>query len=189
MPTLVTALLFYFSPAVVGVSEDERQWKLLLMIFLTTYLIPLFSIFMLHKLGTIRNFTMEDRSDRFFPFFTTTLFYGLTTYLFIKQLPILHLLIIILGSITVCIALVTVISVFWKISAHSVGIAGIMAVLFAVYYKFSGVELYYPFLISILVTGSLMTARLSLNTHTPSQVFVGALLGMLVCFSAVWWLG
>ena len=38
----------------------------------------------------------------------------------------------------------------------------------------------------VLVGGMIIFARLVANAHTPSQVYTGAALGLLVCFFAVY---
>jgi len=180
MPIYLFLLLFWLSPSMMGVSNDDIRYRILLLLVVCTFLIPMLSTYMLYRLGSIKSLLMEDRSDRVFPFISTTLFYMLTTYLFIKQLAMLHLITIILSGITVSLLLVTVISFFWKISAHSVGIAGITGFLIGIYYQYAAVEYFYPMLLVILIAGLLMSARLYLNAHTPAQVLAGTLLGFAV---------
>lgn len=64
---------------------------------------------------------------------------------------------------------VLLISLFWKISIHSVGVAGPVAVLI---YVFG-----YPGLIFLLLIPIVMWSRLFLKRHTRSQVIAGASLG------------
>ncbi len=178
LPTYFFALLFWVSPSMMGVSNDEIRNKILILLIVCTFFIPMMSTYMLYRLGSIKSLQMEDRQDRVFPFISTTLFYGLTTYLFIKQLSPLYLITAILSGITFCLLLVTVISFFWKISAHSVGISGIVGFLIGLYYHFAAVEFFYPLLMVIVLAGLLMSARLYLNSHTPAEVLGGALLGL-----------
>jgi membrane-associated phospholipid phosphatase len=213
MPTLLYAILLYLSPAVIGTSGGNTQWRLTLLgvIFLVTFVIPVISVLFLtrtralaradlNKLespadtytqeegtenGSLQNLEMEDKKDRFVPFLSTTVFYTVVTYMFFKQLQASYAMVVVLGSITFSIALITLITLFWKISAHSVGICGVIGFLFAFYLKFAEQQLFYPILIIILLAGLLMSARLALNTHTPAQVFVGALLGFCVSFGSI----
>lgn len=214
MPTLLYALLLYFSPAVIGASGGNAQWRLTLLgvIFVTTFIIPVISVMFLtrtralaraelNKLdnptntgeeftqkGSMAELEMQDKKDRFVPFLSTTVFYTVITYMFFKQLHASYAMVVVLGSITFSIALITLITLFWKISAHSAGISGVIGFLFGFYIKFAEQQLFYPILIIILFAGLLMSARLALNTHTPAQVFAGALLGFCVSFGAVYFL-
>jgi membrane-associated phospholipid phosphatase len=87
--------------------------------------------------------------------------------------------------VSVCIGLVTLITLFWKISAHAVGTGGLLGFLFGIVYSFAATELLYPTLVCVLATGLLLSARLYLNAHTPVEVGAGFLLGLTVCFTAV----
>lgn len=209
MPTLLSALLLYFSPSVFGVAEISMQWRLLFLIFTTTFLIPLLSIVLMFRVRSyvhdaekiqanqadnmvnkesnmVTNLEMKEKNDRLMPFLTTTVFYMVTTYLFLRQMNSYYTLVVVLGGITFSIALVTLISLFWKISAHSVGINGVAGFLFGFYQKYGDPLLFYPILFVILIAGLVMSARLLLNTHNPSQVFAGAALGWLVGFGTVY---
>jgi membrane-associated phospholipid phosphatase len=213
MPTFLYALLLYFSPAVIGASAGNPRWQLSLLgvIFLVTFVIPVISVVFLtrtralaraeldkvaHASGShpeeaatkdsLGQLEMEDKKDRFVPFLSTTVFYTVITYMFFKQLHASYAMVVVLGGITFSIALITLITLFWKISAHSVGICGVVGFLFAFYIKFAEQQLFYPILIIILIAGLLMSARLALNSHTPAQVFAGALLGFCVSFGSVY---
>lgn len=186
MPTILYAILLYFSPAVFGIVNTAQQWFLVLRIFITTFLIPLLSIMLLFKVRSLSSLALDDKNERFMPFLTTTLFYMVTTYLFLRQMNGYYAMIVVLTSITFSIALVTLISIFWKISAHSVGICGVAGFLFGFYQKYADPELFYPILAVILAAGLLMSARLYLNSHNPAQVFAGALLGLITSFTAVY---
>ncbi len=207
MPTLLHGLLFLFAPSVIRHVDGDNQWRLLLVIFILTFLLPLFFTYFLLQYGGIgalapknardedipavgqepllQRLQMQDRSQRFVPFLFTTFIYGADTFLFTRNLSNLHLSTVILAAVSVCIGLVTVITLFWKISAHAVGIGGLLGFLFGIVYGFAAVELLYPTLVCLLAAGLLLTARLYLNTHTPAQVGVGFLLGLAVCFGAV----
>jgi membrane-associated phospholipid phosphatase len=215
MPTILYALLLYFSPAVIGASGGNSQWRMSLLgvIFFTTFVIPVISVLLLTRTRTLARtqiekaeqaddtyqegytekgaflqLEMQDRKDRFVPFLSTTVFYTVITYMFFKQLHASYAMVLVLGGITFSIALVTLITLFWKISAHSVGICGVIGFLFGFYYRFAEQELFYPILLIILLAGLLMSARLALNTHSPAQVLAGGLLGFCVSFGAAYFL-
>ena len=213
MPTVLHAVLFAFTPSLLGRVDESTQWRLLLVIFILTFLVPLFFTFFLLQYGLAGTwgwgknagddqnsfpaggFTaqpamfdrlqMQDRTRRFVPFLFTTFIYGADTFLFTRNLSALHLSVVILGAVSVCIGLVTVITLFWKISAHAVGIGGMIGFLFGIGYTFTAIELLYPVLLTILAAGMLLSARLYLNSHTPSETGAGFLLGLTVCLSAV----
>jgi membrane-associated phospholipid phosphatase len=215
MPTVLYAILLYFSPAVIGASGGNVQWRFTLLgvIFVTTFLIPVISVVFLTKTRTLARaelnkleepgelpaggytekgsfveLEMQDKKDRFVPFLSTTVFYTVITYMFFKQLHASYAMVLVMGTITFSIALITLISLFWKISAHSVGICGVAGFLFGFYYKFAEQQLFYPILGVILIAGLVMSARLALNAHSPVQVLTGGLIGFCVSFGSIYFL-
>ncbi len=205
MPTLLHGLLLLFAPSVFTRLDDDNQWRLLLMIFILTFVVPLFITYFLLQSGwagawpgtaeesetpgsggeLLENFRMEDRSRRIVPFLFTTFIYGADTFLLTRNVSSLHLSVVILGAVSVCIGLVTLVTLFWKISAHAVGTGGLLGFLFGIVYDFAVIELLYPTLACVLAAGLLLSARLYLNAHTPAQVGAGFLLGLTICFAAV----
>ena len=133
---------------------------------------------------------MEAKEERIVPFtITTTLYAGMTYFLIYKAPFALHHLSIIFGGITMCLALVTFISRYWKISAHGAGLAGGLGFLIGIYLKEGEVDLFYPILLFIILLGLLMSARLHLGSHNLLQVSMGALTGFSICLGSMLFFG
>ena len=76
------------------------------------------------------------------------------------------------------------ISLKWHISAHTIGTGGIIGLLLtlALFYR---IEILGYLMVSILIAGLISFARLSLDAHTPKQVYSGLLLGLLETFLVI----
>ena len=191
MPTYLFGALFLLTPELMGVSMlgFSAQGSLLLLVFLNTFVAPALLIYYFYRMGFIRSLHLDELRDRRIPYLTTLLIYTFSTYLFGWQLqPISDLapqIAIILGSITFSIAIVALVSLRWKISAHATGIGGCMGALAGIFLRYGDSTLFYPFLLGILIPGVLMSARLQLNAHTPSQITAGLSLGLSVSITAV----
>jgi membrane-associated phospholipid phosphatase len=210
MPTLTYTIVAFIAPVLLQINPEYR-FNLIWTIFTFTFLLPLALIFFLYFVGVmgrqkadetssseesisvkpkvkesvfIQSMTLEDRKERFFPFLLTTFLYTSLSYMLFTR-HIFHLLAVVFAGVAFCMAVVTFISRYWKISAHSTGIAGTVGFLLGVYLKFGETELFYPILIAIFLTGLLMSARLYLNQHTLLQVFAGGILGFSVCLGVV----
>ncbi|MBU1821851.1 MAG: hypothetical protein KKG00_10125, partial [Bacteroidetes bacterium] len=135
MPTYLFGALFLLTPELMGVSMLglSAQGSLLLLVFLNTFVAPALLIYYFYRMGFIRSLHLDELRDRRIPYLTTLLIYTFSTYLFGWQLqPISDLapqIAIILGSITFSIAIVALVSLRWKISAHATGIGGCMGAL------------------------------------------------------------
>lgn len=184
---MLYAVIFFYSPVLVSPLPEGAKLKLLQIVAISTFLFPVLIIYLFYMAGLVKSIEMQDQQDRFYPLLLTTFVYAAVTYVFFKQLNPFNAMALIIGSITVACGIVTVINQYWKISAHSVGISGVVGSLLAIHYKFRDTELFFPLMIAILIAGALMTARLSLNAHTPSQVLGGFLLGLTISIVSVYW--
>lgn len=188
-------VLICYAPAALPIISIKGQIEFTLFIFLITFLMPLVAIFIYflwdkgfkNQEGLfVKSMIMEGREERIIPFTITTALYASITYFLIYQAPYsLRILSIIFGSITMCLAIITFISRFWKISAHSAGIAGGLGFLIGIYIKEAEITLFYPILTFLILMGVLMSSRLYLNCHTPLQVIAGAFIGFCICLGSM----
>ncbi|WP_138480576.1 hypothetical protein [Dyadobacter bucti] len=192
LTTYLFALLFMLSPELVGVSALELPalGSLLLLLCLNTFIAPALVIYYFQKLGIISSLYVDDLAERRLPYLACIIIYALATYLFGWQLePIGELapqISIILGSVTVSLALMTVITLFWKVSAHATGIGGAITMLAGLMIRSGEPSIFYPLLVTIVIAGWLLSARLHLNAHTPAQILVGFVCGVFVSSMAVY---
>lgn len=182
MPTLVFAIVLNFCPMAFNISPQVIG-RVLTMIFITTFIFPVLSTFVLFyvikKNFSIKDLEMDNRKERFYPFLFTGFFYAAITYMFIQSGYDLNI-IAIMGGISLASILVAIITYFWKISAHAVGICGALGYTLVVSYFYPYEMMLYPIAATTLLAGILMSARLYLNVHNSTQVFMGALLGLVV---------
>lgn len=176
IPTLGFFLLlnsgFYFS-----ILPWSVEKFILLVVFLSTCVLPALSIGLL-SLSPKFDVNMEKNTDRVLPLMISSVFYYLG-YLILQRLPVFPIYkLFMIASILVQFGLL-VISLKWKISAHSAAIGGLVGGFFGLSFRLQE----NPILILIaliLVAGMIGTARLILGKHTSLQVYTGFLLGFLV---------
>ncbi len=181
IPTLGFLLLFnsgfYFAILPWSVKK-----YILLVVFLSTCVLPALSITLL-ALNPKFDISMEKSTDRVLPIILSSIFYYLG-YLILQRLPVFPIYnLFLIASILVQIALL-IISMGWKISAHSAAVGGLIGGFFALSFRLQeNPVLILTFL--ILVAGMVGTARLILGKHTSWQVYAGFLLGFLVMNMAI----
>ncbi|HAQ20650.1 MAG TPA: hypothetical protein DCR40_15680 [Prolixibacteraceae bacterium] len=176
IPTLGFVLLFnsgfYFT-----VIPWSLKRYILLVVFLSTCIIPALSIRIL-AVSPKFDIKMEKAIDRVLPLILSSISYYLG-YLILRRVPLFPIFqLFLIASILVQIALL-IISLYWKISAHSAAIGGLVGGFFALSFRLQE----NPLLILItliLIAGMVATARLILTKHTGSQVYAGFFLGFLV---------
>jgi hypothetical protein len=192
MPTLLFGVLFFMTPGVLGLDafSKELRGSLLILITVGTFGVPVLFIYLMVRSGLIPNLYLDNRLDRRLPYLFTAGIYAFVTFLFASRLQLISEtspeIAIILGSITFSILLVGLISLYWKISAHSVGIGGVLGTLMAVTVKFGESDLVLILALFTFLSGLTMSARLHLNSHTLLQVNTGLLMGLILSVLTVW---
>ena len=177
MPTLLFAVLLFLVPDTALAMPREGRKLLLGLIFVTTYLIPGASTYLLYRSGAIGSITLENRAERKLPLLFTTFFYALTAWLFYRELRFDDLPFQVMLLMSVALLLTFLISFYWKISAHSVGIGGVIGMLMVLNTQFEGNVLLYPIVGLIVVGGFVISARLALQAHTLAETAAGFLMG------------
>jgi hypothetical protein len=184
IPSYIFLGILLFLPYSLNLTGD-LAWKFMSMVFMTTFLIPLMGILLLKFTRNISNLNMEDRKERVFPFLFNAIFYGATTYLFWEKFRFPNLVTLILLSITISIILLTIITIWWKISAHAIAIAGATGIYLALLIKSEPSNFYYAVALCFLCCGLVGSARLKLSAHDSKQVWLGFLIGFFVNFLTI----
>ena len=151
-------------------------------LFTGTILLPLTSVFILLKIGLISSLEMHQRKERPIPLLLTSIWFACTYYILQEILlfaPILNSIII--GSIIIVFCS-SIISAFWKISLHMLGVGGGVGVLFSLNFLFGGLSS--AIIIAFFICGILGFARTLEKAHNHSQIYAGFILGFLLeCIS------
>ena len=181
-------MTFYFLPESIRPIGIEAIPDLILAILTNTFITPLLSIAALRFTSTISSFSLERREERIVPFLFIFMFYALTTYLFIVRIQINDVVALMMITTSVLIALLTLITLKYKISIHAAGIAGGIGFLVALAHNFQSEALVYSSAVGVVLCGLVMSARLYLNAHSLNEVSLGCLLGFGLCFGSVYFL-
>ncbi|WP_245842572.1 hypothetical protein [Pontibacter ummariensis] len=162
------------------------RWIVLAMIFFTTFVIPGLGAYTMVRTGQLDSLTMERREQRGLPLLFTGVCYLATTYLLYRESAFDALFYFIMGVIAASVFLTYLISFFWKVSAHSVGMGGGLGLLLVLNRLAPEAMLVGPIVLAVLFTGAVLSARLALHAHTPPQVYAGFGSGLLLSLVAAY---
>ena len=194
-------LLVLVNPYLFGVNDitNFEMQKLILRVFLSTFLIPIFAIFMLYQLGFIRSFQMKDRKERIAPYIITGVFYlsMFRSLLFHPDIPIAYKVFILGATIGLFVAFF--INLFSKISMHAVGMGGLVAMILITMILFSygsfvlplgafgniKVQMISLLMVALIFSGIVCTSRLMLNAHHLQDLYGGFIVGFSTQFIAL----
>lgn len=132
---------------------------------------------------------MPEIKDRRVPFLITTGYFLFTTWFLFQRTEIDPVLLWAMGVITTSVVVLTIISFFWKMSAHMTGLGGLLAIVMVLGSKYPNFEVLYPLLGTLVLCGVVASSRLFLQAHRPLEIYGGLLVGFLICFIGFMWFG
>ena len=182
MPIVAVYLSLNLVPSI-GFAINNYIGFIYFILFLSTILLPLTSVFFLLKTGVISSFEINNHKERSTPIFITIIwmvygYYKISSFLLFA--PILKSEF--LGAVVI-LSIASIISRFWKISLHMLGVGGLVGVLMGLNVLFGGLLEW--LIIAILASGIVATARLTEGAHTQGQVYAGFFTGVLIEFGCV----
>ena len=179
LPTYIFSLIFFVVPEIISPINPSVFLTLFLIISVSTCIIPVFIVVIMYKFNIVKKINIEDRKDRFIPQVISCLIYSFVTWLFYSKIPQVPTLYLIMTSITICMIIVTTTNFFWKISAHSTGMGGLVSFITFCTYFYGEETLLLILGLTIIFSGFVMASRLYLHVHTIGQVCAGFMVGLI----------
>jgi hypothetical protein len=150
------------------------------LVFLMTIIFPLLFVFLLYKLKLVKSFYLESREERIYPLLILAIFYYFTYYI-LKSFPISFIFSYYMLGSTFLTILALIISFYRKISLHMIGIGGMLGLLMGLSMNL-GLNMTWFVIAAIILGGFLGFARIQSNSHKPSDIYAGFLVGASVMF-------
>ena len=183
---LLYVTIEHHSTVLIRSEQATVQFNYILSIqILLAVIIPIGSLYVMYRSNIITSMSIPDRKERI-PIFIITLFYYLLTYYFLRKIHVSNLdflgaFMSFLTGVIVLTGLSLLITFFWKISIHAIGISGLAGA----FLGFS--ELLFPIengegitiinTLLLLLVGVVCSARLYLKAHSFLQIIGGITLG------------
>jgi membrane-associated phospholipid phosphatase len=187
MGTYFFALMIFLLPVALYPINSNSQLLFLVLVFITTFVLPVCLMSFLKIFGSIKSFKLESQQERIFPFFMILVLYAVFTYLLTYHNKIglddnVFKFLLIIDCLVLIGALFTL---FYKVSIHAIGIMGLAGILIPLNKESDNALLLWITIGVVVLAGIIMSARLQLNAHTPRQVLIGALSGFLIGFFGI----
>jgi len=126
---------------------------------------------------------MKSAQERIWPFMFTILWYYMALQLLSKMYLPHSFILLMIGAICV-ISLALIITLRWKISAHMLGIGGVIGAIIGISHRFQ-FDHSILLICLILFAGIIGFARLHTQSHNNKQVYTGFLLGVAIEWIAI----
>jgi len=182
MASYACLLLFFgFKDSVFELmTSTGSKWQITITVFAFTFMLPVLNIYLMYKLKRIHSLMLSNRNERTFPYIMTAIFYFGLFYLF-YDLRIWGTIKIFVFCAGTAILLTALINLKYKISAHMVGLGGLIGMMVSL-----SMLLHYDMmifiLIAVIISGLVGSSRIFLKEHSPSQIYSGFFLGLCCQF-------
>ena len=175
MPSLGLLVLFNSGTYLSYLPMGVKKWIFGFTI-ISTYLIPLGSIYFMFYQGIVKSLHMRSREERLAPLVIALVMYVFCYYLVSRiDAPKLYNAFLLSGAIST--ALCLLITTRFKISIHMVGTWGLLALVGFLAFHLK-VNLQFYMIVAVIIAGLVGSARLVLKAHTPLEIYSGFMLGM-----------
>jgi hypothetical protein len=165
-------------------AKDLKLWQIQL--GLNTILYPLVFVFLMWRLGFIKNVYMRTNQERLAPLMASILFYFWNYYVFHKQhtaVPIIFKSFLLGTFISVSILFAT--TIFTKMSMHTTGIAGAATALILLHFIVP-CSILAIVIAAIIAVVLVIASRLYLKEHTVAEIISGLIIGAGTQLLAYW---
>lgn len=197
-------LLLLINPYLFGVNDISERSILIVQVVIATVFLPGFATFMLSRLGFVKSIMLKDRMDRIVPYIITGFWY-LSIFVFWSKHPnvIPFAFSSVLLGATIALFAAFFLNNFSKISAHTVGVGGLlgMIIITKLLFSYDYFHVKIPLaghvqigmdtllLVTVIIAGIVGTSRLVLGAHDNRDLYGGYVIGFLSQFVALRFLG
>jgi len=176
VPTYACAIALWITH--LAILPERTRFLVSLIVFLITAAAPMAVIIFMMRAGKVSDSAISNRRERGVPFLVTAVCY-LAVYFFMAHIRAPHWLAMFFAGACASTVIAFAINLFWKISAHSMVMGGLCAMVLFIAFKGLGVVWIMPWITgAVIIAGAVGSARLYLHRHTPGQVYAGLLLGL-----------
>ncbi len=176
IPTWMILLMQYANPYWFFEIKAKLGVPVIAAVTLYTFIYPMIAILLLRKLEFIDSLEMPDSKQRIIPMIITIVLY-VWVYLIFKSKGFPLIAKVFMMGTLVSLFLSFFINVFQKLSLHMVGISGALIASLLVLYT-SAVDIRSIFLLIVVATGAVASARLYLEAHNWKEIYAGFLVGI-----------
>jgi membrane-associated phospholipid phosphatase len=182
MPTY--GILIALWASVLCYQPVGTRLTVLIVVFGITCMLPMIVIAGMHNLKFIEDKRLIKKEERWLPYLFTIVCYSAAGFYLNHVHAPMWLTIFIIGGVASCVVSF-VINFWWKISAHTAGVGGLLAFMVRLYVDGLGAfNLLWLICIMIIVCGFVGSSRIALGRHTFLQT-VGGFVNGFVCIYVV----
>lgn len=178
MPTYAFILFFTQKAYFAMIIPVPARWRLLLIVFIITFVLPLSLVLLLKSLKRISSLHMHERQERSLPYIISAWFVFIL-YLVLNNTQLSPIYKYFSLGATILIAFAFLVNLRWKISMHMIAAGGMIGMILGLTFMSILKDPAY-LIVSIFIAGLIGFARLKLHAHTQAQVYAGLFSGIII---------
>ena len=184
VPLYVTLFLMYVHPSYFsGIDKQTKLWLPFSVAQLSIFY-PLLTVLLLKALGFIDSVFLKKQRDRIIPFIAAGIFYFWLYQVCRNHPAILNPVVpsFMLGVFLAASAAL-IANIYFKISMHTIGMGGWLGI-FLIIMQSDTMLMTWPLSAVLLITGLVCTSRLLITDHSPKEIYMGLILGLVSQFAS-----
>ena len=172
--TITTVIFFIFQPTFI---EKTFQYNVILVIFFSTYVIPVLFLFLLKIVKNIDTYHLIEVKERKYPVFFFIVLNGLLALRLFMYDSLYLLAIFFLSSTISLIVVFAFLLIKIRISLHTLGLGLFTSFLILMSYHYK-IKLLVIISFAIILSSMVLIARLKLKAHSNIEVYLGFFIGL-----------
>ncbi|MCQ2229396.1 MAG: phosphatase PAP2 family protein [Bacteroidales bacterium] len=177
MPIYAMIYILYFNPLWSLLPSGYKSITMLYVSFGASIL-PLLALTAMIYFGMVGNPEMPNKSERVLPLAVSTIFVAMTCYYTHTRVELPLPMTRLIEGMFIMMLIAVIVTPMWKISLHSMG-AGAMIAFVCLIGMASRMDFSIEACVVFLLAGLIGWARLYLMSHTPHQLMVGLIVGVV----------
>jgi membrane-associated phospholipid phosphatase len=185
IPILGLLIIFNTDSYINYIIPFDLKLAIIILIGVSTFIIPLLLSLILLNRKFIKSLEMSTTKERNIPYAVTIIFFVFTLSM-LKEATIPPLIFKFVVGATLSVIMAFIINLKWKISAHMIGIGGLVGALICIS-NIAEVYLTPYVIVTLFIAGLIGSARLILKAHNQLQIFVGFVVGLICQIIAIYY--
>ncbi len=177
--------LIYINPFYYAYVPRINAFRNLLTVANNNFVFPLLVVLLMRGLGFTKSIYLRTTRDRIVPYMASIIFFFWTWNTFYHLEGIPQVMRDMTQGIFYAAVIGMIANIYFKISMHAMGVGGLIGMMIVVLLDgqmYSGL----PMVISLLISGLVMTSRLITGDHERGDVLAGFMAGLLSQLLAAW---
>jgi hypothetical protein len=177
IPVYISWFLIFHNPLFPAIGIADK-WILLLRFVVMYTVFPLITVLLTKGLGFVQSVFLKTQKDRIIPYVVCGIYYFWMWYVLKNQPEFPRYFVMLSLAIFLASSLGLIVNSFLKVSMHSISI-GVMLTFILLLAFLTDVNYGFYIAIAFLIGGLVCTARLVNADHSPAEVYVGLILGIV----------